>query len=70
MPDQDTVESELFLFWSSYGKDTGSWEVSFQANDKLQAVLDVDDFTVTCNLLDCVGHFHIVSWYVYRKPRG
>lgn len=69
LPDQGSTETELFLFWSSYGKNTGSWEVRVQSGDAVQAILEVDKYTVVCNILVQGTTYRMMGWYVHRNPK-
>lgn len=69
LPDQGSTETELFLFWSSCGKGAGSWVVNSQRGDAVQAILVVDNYTVTCNILLQGTTYRMMGWYVHRNPK-
>ena len=70
LPDQSSTETELFLFWSSNGTPTGNWKVCSQRKEALQCVLDLDDYTVTCNILLQGANYRMMGWYINRNPKG
>lgn len=66
----ESVEEELFVYWTAKGTAAGSWTVRFQGEEKIQARLDVDDYIVDANIIDYGSHFVLQGWVVSRKPRG
>ena len=48
---------------------TGSWEVRVQSGEAVQAILEVDNYTVVCNILVQGTTYRMMGWYVHRNPK-